>query len=91
MKFRSLIAYSLFIISCVAWAALPIIPFLPMETEQLLAWGGGTFIFAEVTWWAAILLLGPEVLDLAKRYWQVVNHCRRCATERQSQKGVSEL
>jgi hypothetical protein len=66
--FRGALGYSLFIISCVAWAALPIIPFLPFEGEQRVAWGAGLFIFAEITWWLAILLLGKEILDLWQRY-----------------------
>ena len=68
-NFRRVLGYSLLIISCIAWAALPIIPFLPFEGEQLVAWGAGVFIFAEITWWLAIPLLGKEILDLWQRYW----------------------
>jgi hypothetical protein len=66
--FRGALSYSLLIISCIAWAALPIIPFLSFDGEQLVAWGAGLFIFAEITWWLAIPLLGKEILDLWQRY-----------------------
>jgi hypothetical protein len=66
--FRGALSYSLLTISCIAWAALPIIPFLPFDGEQLVAWGAGVFIFAEITWWLAIPLLGKEILDLWQRY-----------------------
>jgi hypothetical protein len=55
--------------SCIAWAALSILPFLPFDGGRLAAWGAGVFIFAEITWWLAIALLGKEVLDWWQRYW----------------------
>lgn len=68
--FRKVLGYSLLIVSCIAWAALPIIPFLPLEGEQLAAWAAGVFIFAEITWWLSIALLGKELLEWWQRYWE---------------------
>ncbi len=66
---RKFLGYSLLIISCIAWVALPVIPFLPMENTEKAQWGGGLFIFAEITWWAAMPLLGKEIIDLMKQGW----------------------
>lgn len=68
--FRKVLGYSLLIVSCMAWAALPIIPFLHLEGEQLAAWAAGVFIFAEITWWLSIPLLGKELLEWWQRYWE---------------------
>ena len=67
-----ILGYSLLVISCLAWAALPIIPFLPLETPIKIAWAGGVFIFAEVTWWMAVPLLGKEIIELLRLWWQYV-------------------
>ena len=67
--FRKVLGYSLLIVSCIAWAALPIIPFLEQDTERLAAWGAGLFVFAEITWWLALPLLGKEVLEWWRHYW----------------------
>ncbi len=61
-----MIGYGLLAISCIAWILLPSIPFLPLTTETKITWGSGVFIFAEITWWLAIPLLGKEVIA----YWQ---------------------
>ncbi len=68
-KYRKPIAYSLLVISCLAWAVLPVIPFLPYENEQLLGWGTGVFVFAEITWWLAIPLLGKEAIAWCQQAW----------------------
>lgn len=67
---RKIIGYGLLITSCLAWAVLPAIPFLPLETAQKAAWAGGVFVFAEVTWWLAMPLLGKEILELLQRFKQ---------------------
>jgi hypothetical protein len=67
---RKPLGYSLLLVSCLAWAALPIIPFLPYAGAQLVAWAAVTFIFAEITWWLAVVLLGPELLGWFRGCWQ---------------------
>lgn len=66
---RKFLGYSLLIISCLAWAALPLVPFLSMDTGQKAQWGGGLFVFAEITWWAAMPLLGKEIIELWQLWW----------------------
>lgn len=69
---RKIVGYSLLVLSCLAFAVLPVIPFLDWETSRKAAWGGAVFIFAEVTWWIAIPLLGKEVLEFCQRYWALL-------------------
>lgn len=66
---RKLIGYILLGLSCLAFTVLPIIPFLDWQTSRKATWGGAVFIFAEVTWWIAMPLLGKEVLEFCQRYW----------------------
>ena len=68
MNMRKILGFTLLLISCIAFGVLPIIPFLPYETEQLAVWAGAVFIFAEVTWWLAIPLLGREIIDFCKGF-----------------------
>jgi len=69
MTYRKILGYFLLFISCLAWAALPLIPFLPYAGERLTVWAAGVFIFAEITWWPAVLLLGKEFLDWSRYCW----------------------
>ena len=82
MTLRLLLAYGLITLSCVAWAVLPVLPFLSFGHQQLMIWAGVVFVIAELTWWAGVLLLGPEVVDLVKRYWRVIQQCRSCNRRR---------
>lgn len=66
LSLREICGYGLLIVSCIAWVALPAIPFLDISGPQKAAWGGSLFLFAEVTWWAAMPLLGPEVI----KWWR---------------------
>lgn len=65
---RKVLGFTLLFISCVAFGALPIIPFLSYETEQLAVWAGAIFLFAEVTWWLSIPLLGREIIIFLKEF-----------------------
>lgn len=87
---RKLLGYSLLIISCIAFAALPVIPFLPLESSQKAAWGGGVFVFAEVTWWLSIPLLGKEVKEFTQRLWRWIKTVLRDDEPRSSQAEVVE-
>lgn len=69
VNYRKLAGYSLLIISCIAWAVLPVIPFLPFDGGQLATWGAGVFIFAEITWWLAMPLLGKELIEACQLWW----------------------
>lgn len=67
---RKFLGYMLLTVSCVAWAVLPVIPFLSLTATLKASWAGGLFVFAEVTWWLAVPLLGKEIIDWLKHCWQ---------------------
>ena len=67
---RKLLGYSLLVISCLAWAIIPVIPFLSLSVAQKASWATVVFVFAEVTWWLAMPLLGKEIIDYSKAAWQ---------------------
>ncbi|MDQ6984324.1 MAG: hypothetical protein Q9M44_06380, partial [Ghiorsea sp.] len=67
LAMRKIIGYGLLIVSCLA---LLFIPFFPAETTVKAAWAGGIFIFAEVTWWVAMPLLGKEIIEYFRRLWR---------------------
>lgn len=69
---RKPLGYCILMVSCVAWGLLPVLPLLPWPAATLTVWGVGLFIFAEISWWLAILLLGREVLDWLKQCWQKI-------------------
>lgn len=53
---------AVFVLPGLAWAVLPVVPFLPISGEAKATWAGALFIFAEITWWSAMPLLGPELV-----------------------------
>ena len=61
---------------------MPVLPFLSLGQQSLMVWGGSVFVVAELTWWAGILLLGPELVALAKRYWRALQQYRQCRLRR---------
>mgnify|MGYP001188388024 CR=1 FL=1 len=70
---RKLIGYSLLIISCLTWAVMPVIPFLSITVAQKACWATAVFVFAEVTWWLAMPLLGKEIVEYSKAAWRRVS------------------
>ena len=72
LSVRQITGYGLLAMSCVAWVILPAIPFLGLSASQKVAWAGGVFLFAEITWWSAMPLLGPEAVHLSKSLWKKV-------------------
>lgn len=67
---RKPLGYVLLAISCVAWLAVPVIPFLPLSALEKASWVGGVIIFAEIAWWLAMPLLGKEIIAWCKNAWQ---------------------
>jgi len=66
---RRIAGFTLLAVSCLAFAVLPVVPFLELTPVRRASIGGGLFLFAEITWWAAIPLLGKEIVDLARNWW----------------------
>ena len=67
---RKFASYCLLIVSLLAWGALPVLPFLPLDTARKAAWAGGLFVFAEITWWLAVVLLGKEIVEWFRQQWR---------------------
>jgi hypothetical protein len=59
-------------LSVLAWAGVPIVPFLPLDLAAKGAWTVGLLIFAEITGWSAMPLLGPEIVALLRNRWLVI-------------------
>ena len=70
LTLRQWCGWTLIVISSIAWAILPLVPFLPMEASEKVAAGGALFIFAEVTWWLGVPLLGKEFIALSAQLWR---------------------
>ena len=49
----------------------------------------GVFVFAEVTWWLAIPLLGKEIIDLIKSVWPRLRGAWQYGLTRQGQKAYA--
>lgn len=78
MNGRQWLGFSLLVLSCVAWGVMPFLAFFSLEGERLAVYIAGLFIFAEITWWLAMPLLGPEVLSFCRRYYvKIKNYCLR--------------
>jgi hypothetical protein len=45
------------------YAAVPVVPFLPLTTAQKVRLSGGLVVAAGVVFWSAALLLGGEVIS----------------------------
>ena len=75
LSLRQIVGYGLLGVSCIAWVILPAVPFLPLDGKTRLALGGGVFLFAEITWWVAMPLLGPEVVAFIRG---LVDRCKTC-------------
>lgn len=72
MNLRKVLGYVLLVLSLLGWAALPVFPFLSWDAATKAAWAGATFVFAEVTWWLAVLLLGKEIVQWFRMKWQLL-------------------
>ena len=76
-RLRRILGFLLLLISTIAWFALPVIPFMDASVEDRAIYVSVTFIFAEITWWLCIPLLGKEIwalmrrgIDIIKSYWR---------------------
>lgn len=66
---RQIAGFTLLAVSCLAFTLLPAVPFLDLSSARRASIGGGLFLFAEITWWLAIPLLGKDIVDLARSWW----------------------
>ncbi len=59
----------LLVVPCALYAAIPVVPFLPLTTAQKIGLSSGLVVVAEVIFWAAALFLGKEAISRYRRYF----------------------
>jgi hypothetical protein len=51
------------------YAAIPVVPFLPLTTAQKIGLSSGLVVVAEVIFWVAALFVGREAISRYRRYF----------------------
>jgi hypothetical protein len=59
----------LLVIPGALYAAIPVVPFLPLTTAQKIGLTTGLVIVAEAIFWGAALFLGKEAISRYRRYF----------------------
>jgi hypothetical protein len=59
----------LLVIPGALYAALPVVPFLPLTTAQKIGLSSGLVVAAEVIFWIAALFVGKEVISRYRRFF----------------------
>lgn len=67
---RKRAGWLIIILSCLLWTVLPVVPFISLSSADKVYWGSLVFILAEITWYAGLLLLGPEAIAYIKGLWR---------------------
>ena len=62
------LAVVLLVIPGALYAALPVVPFLPLTTAQKIGVSFGLVVAAEVVFWGVALLVGKEVVTRYRRF-----------------------
>jgi hypothetical protein len=59
----------LLVIPGALYAAIPVVPFLPLTTAQKFGLSSGLVVAAEVVFWGAALFVGKEVISRYRRFF----------------------
>jgi hypothetical protein len=59
----------LLVIPGALYAAIPMVPFLPLTTAQKIGLSAGLVVAAEVVFWGAALFVGKEVISRYRRFF----------------------
>jgi hypothetical protein len=59
----------LLVIPGALYAAVPVVPFLPLTTAQKIGLSVGLAVAAEVVFWGAALFVGKEVISRYRRFF----------------------
>ena len=51
------------------YAAIPVVPFLPLTTAQKIGLSSGLVVVAEVIFWVAALFVGKEAISRYRRFF----------------------
>ena len=62
MSWRLKLAVFLMLISVLAWPAIAVTPFLPLDEKGKALFAAGAFIFGQVTWNAGLIIGGAEAM-----------------------------
>jgi hypothetical protein len=75
-KKRARILAVLLVISGALYAAVPVVPFLPLTTAQKVGLSARLVVAAEVVFWGAALFVGKEVISRYRRFFDPRTWCR---------------
>jgi hypothetical protein len=59
----------LLVVPCALYAAIPVVPFLPLTTAQKIGLSSGLVVVAEVIFWVAALFVGKEAISRYRRFF----------------------
>jgi hypothetical protein len=59
----------LLVIPGALYAAIPVVPFLPLTTAQKVGLSTGLVVLAEVVFWGAALFVGKEAISRYRRFF----------------------
>jgi hypothetical protein len=59
------------------YAAIPVVPFLPLTTAQMIGLSSGLVVVAEIVFWVAALFVGREVISRYRRFFDPRTWFRR--------------
>jgi hypothetical protein len=59
----------LLVVPCALYAAIPVVPFLPLTTAQKIGLSSGLVVVAEVIFWVAALFVGREAISRYRRFF----------------------
>jgi hypothetical protein len=59
----------LLVIPGALYAAVPVVPFLPLTTAQKIGVASGLVVVAEAVFWAAALFVGKEAISRYRRFF----------------------
>jgi hypothetical protein len=59
----------LLVIPGALYAAVPVVPFLPLTTAQKIGLASGLVVAAEAVFWVAALFVGKEVISRYRRFF----------------------
>jgi hypothetical protein len=69
-KKRAWILVVLLVIPGALYAAVPVVPFLPLTMAQKIGLSAGLVVAAEVVFWVAALFVGKEVISRYRRFFE---------------------
>lgn len=82
---RKTVGYCLFVLSCVAWIAIAVLPFFDLSLSAAAALTTALVITGEVLFFLSIVLLGREFLVKSKQVFGVLKIFTKNRADRSSQ------